>query len=491
MYRVGRLHQHRSRLHQSWLIAWLCIGFLAGVLLSRVLSIPHSIELLCFVCFVPMAVFTLRSRQRKMIVIAIMCGVFVGLLRGGLAYDGFRAYDPLFGKQVQIQGTVAGDTSLTSSGAVKVVLKQISINSVPYKGTVFITTREKLDLRRSDTITISGIVKEGFGVFAAGIYSADVINIQRTSINDKALSVRDWFVKGLRLQVSQPQADLGAGFLVGQNSTLPETITQSLRILGLTHIIVASGYNLTILVRLTRRLFFRISRYTSIIAACALVIGFMFVAGFSPSLTRAGLITTLSLLAWYYGRAFQPFVLLTISAAITVAFNPSYIWGDIGWYLSFLSFVGIIVLAPLIKHYFFGDKSKDNFFRSLLIDTFSAQLLTLPLIAYIFGQYSPFALLANMLILPVIPFAMLGTFISGLIGVIAGTHLSILSMPTKLLLDYVINTAEWLSQPDAAKGTIHITLLLTMVIYSLILGLILWLWKSQKYRFSGSHNPVE
>ena len=95
----------------------------------------------------------------------------------------------------------------------------------------------------------------------------------------------------------------------------------------------------------------------------------------------------LSLLAWYYGRSFHPVILLFFVAALSLLINPSYGWNDLGWALSFLSFAGVMILAPLLQAYFFGDK-KPGTVRQILGETFSAQLVTAPLLIMTFGQIS-------------------------------------------------------------------------------------------------------
>ncbi len=137
----------------------------------------------------------------------------------------------------------------------------------------------------------------------------------------------------------------------------------------------------------------------------------MAVTGLSPSMSRAGLVAGLSLAAWYYGRTIHPLVLLPVSAAITLLINPQFGWGDLGWQLSFASFAGVIMLAPLLHSYFFGNK-EPGAFRQILIETLSAQIMTLPLLMMSFGVISNVALIANILILPFVPLAMLLTFMS-------------------------------------------------------------------------------
>ena len=135
--------------------------------------------------------------------------------------------------------------------------------------------------------------------------------------------------------------------------------------------IVASGYNLTILVRLARRLFAKISKYLATLVSCSLVLGFIAMTGASPSMVRAGLVTGLSLLAWYVGRKFHPVVLLGIVSAITVLCNPSYAWGDMGWMLSFAAFAGVIIVAPVMTAYFFS-ADKVPAIIQILLETLAA-----------------------------------------------------------------------------------------------------------------------
>ena len=92
-----------------------------------------------------------------------------------------------------------------------------------------------------------------------------------------------------------------------------------------------------------------------------MILSFMAMTGFSPSMSRAGLVAGLSLAAWYYGRTIHPLVLLPVAAGTTLLINPQFGWNDLGWQLSFAAFAGVIILAPLLQRYFFGDKEPGVF----------------------------------------------------------------------------------------------------------------------------------
>ena len=69
----------------------------------------------------------------------------------------------------------------------------------------------------------------------------------------------------------------------------------------------------------------------------------------------------------------SPTCFATHRVAITVLINPSYAWGDVGWQLSFAAFAGVMLLAPLLQSYYFGDK-KPGTVRQILGETIAATL---------------------------------------------------------------------------------------------------------------------
>jgi competence protein ComEC len=197
-------------------------------------------------------------------------------------------------------------------------------------------------------------------------------------------------------------------------------------------------------------------------------------------MTRASLIAFLSLLAWFYGRAFHPLVLLSFSAAVTVFINPSYAWGDIGWLLSFCSFIGVLILAPLLQAYFWGEQSPNAVLR-IFIETLSAQMLTLPIIAFVFAEYSPLALLANVLVLPLIPFAMLGTFIAGLSGIVVPSIAVIFAFPAIVLLRYMTWVVDRLSQLPLASAELSFSISAVVGMYCFLFVLMVFLQRRTGY----------
>ncbi|HRQ86971.1 MAG TPA: ComEC/Rec2 family competence protein, partial [Candidatus Saccharibacteria bacterium] len=334
-------------------------------------------------------------------------------------------------------------------------------------------------IARGDSVTVKGKFQEGFGTLAGAMYRPALIDAKRPNPGDIGRRVRDWFAGALRSVVDEPQASLGLGFLLGQKSALPDDLADAMRIAGLTHIVVASGYNLTILVRFARRLFLKISRFAAAITASLMVLSFMAITGMSPSMSRAGLVAGLSLGAWYVGRRFHPVILLSIAAGMTVLVQPSYAWGDVGWQLSFAAFAGVMLLAPMLQNYFFGSE-KPGALRQLLGETISAHLVTLPIILVTFGQLSHIAIIANMIVVPLVPLAMLATFIVGGMSLLWQPAAELLSIPLEWLLGYMVNVAMFLSELPWATSEIALPSWVAVLAYAGMVIIGVWLWRASK-----------
>lgn len=425
-----------QRVHPTWFITIGCIGLLVGIAAARFVG-PASF-LFCIAGGVLVILSLLRQRAWLLVLIAIGA-IMIGLWRGGLELQSRSVFQYAMGKVVTLAGSISADPQLTN-GKQAVTLQGVSIKGAQYGGTIYVTLGETPKLRREDKITVTAQLAPSYGTYVASMYDAKLQSVERP--NNIFLHVRDMFGEALRKVVAEPMASLGVGILVGQKSELPSDFSDALKIAGLTHVVVASGYNLTILVRLARRLFEKVSKYQAALWSVLMILGFMAITGWSASMTRAGLVAGLSLWAWYFGRQFHPITLLAVAASGTAMFYPPYAWGDIGWALSFAAFAGVIVFAPLVQAYFYGTQ-KAGFVARTLLETFSAQLVTLPIMLGVFGQFSVVALLSNIMVLSVVPLAMLLAFMAGISQLVVPMIAPIVAWPAQYLLSYIVWAINW------------------------------------------------
>lgn len=425
-----------------------------------------------------------------LLVAACMGGLVLGLYRGSIDQADLMQYAPYIGKAVTLQGVIDGDVGLAKGQTYALQLKNVRIGARELTGVVYVSTgSEGATLRRSDNVTITGVLQHGFGNFAASMYRALLVGAERPQPGDVALQVRDAFADRVREAVHEPAASLGVGFLLGQKSALPPQLVEDLQVAGLTHIVVASGYNLMILVRLARRLFEKTSRYLATVASGTLIIGFIAMTGMTPSMTRAGLVAGLGLAAWYVGRKFHPVTLLVFSAAVTVVIDPSNVWGNVGWMLSFAAFAGVMIVAPILTAYFFG-KEKVPFVPQLFIETTAAQLVTIPILAATFGTVSVISLLANVLVLPLIPFTMLLVCMVGVTGVIVPFLQPIVAWGAQAVLDTIINVVKWCATQPGAQLEWIASVGAVIAMYALVFLGCWYMWRRSGYALR-SANVIE
>ena len=470
----------KRKLHTSWLIAILCVGIFIGVFFAKYSRGYNLSSIPCLIISIFLIAIVLWRKYIYLIPILLIGGILFGLWRGSISQNELDKYQPLYGKTIYVEGMVKDDVDIDASGQLSIRLDNIFIEGKSASGVLWITTSVS-DIKRGDKLLLHGILQAGFGNFAGMIYRAVIDKIIYPLPGDIARVARDWFAEGIRKAIPDPEASLGIGYLVGQRRALPADLVLALQVVGLTHVVVASGYNLTILVRLARRLFIKVSKYLSTLSAGIMIVAFMSITGLSPSMSRAGLVSSLSLLAWYYGRQFHPLILLPFAVAVTVIINPSYAWGDLGWQLSFAAFAGVMIVAPLLQRYLFGDK-KPGTIMQILGETISAQIVTLPIIVMAFGQLSNIAIVSNLLILPLVPLAMLLTFVAGVGGLILPTLSWLVGMPATWLLRYMVKVIEYLaSLPWAATNNVHLQIWWVVAYYLAIIGLCLYMWRVTKY----------
>jgi len=464
----------RQYVHSSWGIAVLCATFVIGVWLALLLRVPIWLG----VAVLPLVVVSFWHLRVYVLPVLACTGLCIGLGYGSAALGERDAYAFYIGHSVELTGKVKEDPSRNSAG-LSLQLDTVTIEGVNLPGSVLVSLSSN-DIKRGDIVTVRSLLKPGFGSFPASMSRATLISLVRPVPGDAGRVVRDWFADKIRINIAEPQASLGIGFLTGQKSALPDDLSDALKVAGLTHIVVASGYNLTILVRMARRLFIRFSKYLSAISSGVMITMFMAVTGLSPSMTRAGLVSGLSLLAWYYGYRFHPLILLPFAAAITVALQPSYVWGDLGWQLSFAAFAGVMIIAPLLQRYFYGEK-EPGVFRQILGETIAAHIVTVPIIATGFGVISNVAVIANVLVVPLVPLAMLLTFISGIWTIIGLPFVWLVAVPTGWLLTYMTTVATFVSELSWAQSELQLELWVWGA-YVLVVALAcVWMTRATRY----------
>lgn len=460
-------------LRRTSLLSIWCAACLAGLGLARLGWAP-SIWLV-FGASIGLAVAA-GKRSRWLLVAVVMSGLVVGCWRGGMYLRQLRPYSDLYQHTVLLRVVAQTDGVYDKSqlsfdaGSVEV----LEPYHVRLPGKVVVKGRVTA-VFRGDVLQVHGKLYKTRGATQAGLSFASIEVLGR---HMNALdTLRLHFTAGARNALPEPQASFGVGLLVGQKTSLPAEVSDDLSRVGLTHIIAVSGYNLTIIIDIARRRLGRRSKYQATIWSLLLMGSFLLVTGFGASIVRAAIVSSLSLWAWYYGRTIRPVLLILLAAMITAIWYPLYLWSDIGWYLSFFAFFGVLVLSPLSVQYLTQRRVRTNALNLLVIESFCAQLMTLPIIMYIFHRLSVVGLLSNLLVVPLVPLGMLLSFMAGIVGSLAPGLGGWAGFPGRLLLTYMLDTAHLLAAWSHALVEEPITATEMVVCYAGLVAVTVLLWR--------------
>lgn len=305
-----------------------------------------------------------------------------------------------------------------------------------------------------------------------------------------ALSVRDGFAESVDEALGGREAKLGLAYLVGMKDGLDDETKEMLRAVGLSHLVVASGTHLAIIVEFIKKRFGKVSRFAGLLFSTVCILIFGQIVGWTASITRAAIVAGLSLLGWYYGRKIGAGKVILIAMAATLTINPLYVV-DVGWLLSFASFIGIMVIAPMMKEFFYGrrkETKKPGAVAEMLMASVAATVMCAPILVYYFGSISVISLVANVLILPTIPFAMGMTALVGLIGLLPAWFLVdfiewFVVKITTLLLDYHLAVMEFFSKQTAFIVTMPKGNPLVWLWYvPIVVLMVVWWWRTERRR---------
>jgi competence protein ComEC len=250
-------------------------------------------------------------------------------------------------------------------------------------------------------------------------------------------NVRGWVRTGVRQGLAPREAALMTGVALGDPDELNGMAVSEDGIAwrevfaasGLAHIMALSGQQVTILVLALTWLLrgLRLLRFPVLIA---ILLGYWAIVGAAPSVSRAILMGLAVLLAGWLGRGrLEVLPAIGLSAILTLLWTPAWL-ADMGWLLSYLAVLGMVLFVPPTMRALRQTEPQDVPRWSLtrvrywaigvVVTTLAAQTLTLPLVASSFGQValvSPISnLFAELLMLPLVVLS----FVAGVLGQLSG-----------------------------------------------------------------------
>ncbi|NDV44257.1 ComEC/Rec2 family competence protein [Flagellimonas sediminis] len=202
------------------------------------------------------------------------------------------------------------------------------------------------------------------------------------------------------------QEELGViqALLLGQRDDISDDTYNNYVNAGAVHILAVSGLHVGILLLLLQFLFspleqFPTGRTFKLVIIVTLLWAYAFVAGLSPSITRA--VTMFSFLAYamYLNRPTNSFNIIALSMLFILLVKPLFLF-QVGFQMSYAAVFAIVWIYPKMQRFWYPDNFLVRKTWQLLSVSVTAQLGVLPISLFYFHQFPALFFVANLLIIP-------------------------------------------------------------------------------------------
>lgn len=263
-------------------------------------------------------------------------------------------------------------------------------------------------------------------------------------------SVKKKFIVSLDKSLPEPQSSLAAGILIDGKGSINKDLQEKFRKTGIVHIVVLSGYNVSIVAEAIARMFSFLPRILGLSSSALGIILFAFITGGSATVIRASIMAIIVLLSKFSLRHYDPLRGLLVASFVMLMHNPSILIHNPSFQLSFLATFAVITIVPRVdrKIKFLPEKFG---IKELVVSTITVQIFLLPMILWMNGLFSVVALPVNLMIVPMIPITMLVNFIGGLVGLIWSGLAIPFSFISYLLLSFELFIVDFFSSLPFAE----------------------------------------
>ncbi|NCR72148.1 MAG: DUF4131 domain-containing protein [Microcystis aeruginosa LG13-12] len=295
--------------------------------------------------------------------------------------------------------------------------------------------------------------------------------------------IRQRIVEAQIQGIGQEKGTLLSSITLGRQAVnLPAKITDLFIKTGLAHILAASGFHVAILLGFVLTITRNLSPKKQFIIAITILIVYGTLTGLQPSVLRAILMGIGALIGLLYNRQVNSLGSLLLAATILLLWQPLWIW-DLGFQLSFLATLGLIITVPLLKN-------KIDYFPNLIAEpiaiSLAATLWTMPLLMFTFNSIALYSIPINIITTPLVTLISLGGVFTAFLGLIypplGSISASILYYPLELLLQI---TTFFSLLPFSTYSTGKLSLGVMLIIYICLTLICFNIWFRQRWHLIG------
>lgn len=181
-------------------------------------------------------------------------------------------------------------------------------------------------------------------------------------------------------------------FLLGMKEDLTQEENEMFSRTGTSHVIAISGLHTNIICILIAYVIRGINKLYKLFILMIIMVLYSIMVGFSPSIVRAVAFVAVMYLAVFLFKKRDGITTLSLIASLLIINNPYTIY-NVSFQLSFLATLSILYFNKIIKKRLKFD---------IVSMTIAANILTMPIVYYVFGGIPVLSILGNIVIIPFI-----------------------------------------------------------------------------------------
>lgn len=461
----------------SVVIPLSAVGILAGALLGSAFPSREVFFLLALVVSA-LGLLMIVPRQRTLPMVGALlfsAALLLGVSRAFTFYASLPPdLAPFVGERVTLSGVVvaAPDNRETST---RLTVEVQSVNGSALAAKVVVSTNPYQEFSYGDLVRVSGVIEEpepfetdngrtfNYRAYLHTHRVTHLVSFAEVSVDSQGAgnpvllrlyAFKDALVRRIEGLLPDPEAPLLAGLLLGERQSLGTELYQSLQRAGVVHMVVLSGYNVSLvaqaLLKVTEAVLPPVARAAT---ATLGIVAFALMTGATETTVRASLMALILLVASVLKRPHAALRALMLAATAMVLANPGLIPYDLSFQLSFLATAGIILFAdPITRRLRFLPERFG--LRDIGGATIAAQLAVLPLLVVSIGNVSLISPIANIAVLGAVPYAMFFGFVASLIAFLSPLLAFPMALVTHGLLTYILSVSVWFGNLPLASVTV-------------------------------------
>ena len=272
----------------------------------------------------------------------------------------------------------------------------------------------------------------------------------------KLSSIRNWAIQRVKVALPEPHASLVLGMTLGYQGAYTEKFDQLLKDSGTMHIIVVSGYNVSLVAGFIGIIFAQWGRKMFGVFSIVCLILYLGIVGFDPPVLRAIIMGISAILALSKGENAKSLYVLAVTVCVLLIIHPAFLH-NLSFLMSVTATTAVILASKITS-------GSGVIIRSLAV-LILVNLAIFPITSFYFGRVSLVSPITNLLVLWIVPLVTIAGFVLIFVPILPITLIIL------VLLDYFILVISYFGSIEGLVYEYTLSIAQIVVYYFVLLWL--------------------